>query len=74
MQKNTEYRIVAGEICYTWCMKHKSTVYGQEFHNQYEGSEEDIRQQKRMLKEKFEKDKREGQSDFRKDKATKRGR
>lgn len=46
-------------------MRQKSTVYSLEYHNQFEGSEEDIEFQKRLMKQKAEKDKREGQSEFR---------
>lgn len=46
-------------------MRQKSTVYNLEYHNQFEGSKEDIRMQRELLKEKILKDKREGQSDFR---------
>lgn len=47
-------------------MRQKSTIYSPEFHNQFEGSKEDILHQKKLLKERMDiRDKKEGQSKFR---------
>lgn len=47
-------------------MRHKSTVVNQEYHNQFEGTKEDIKLQKQIMKERAGvKDLKEGQSDYR---------
>ena len=49
-------------------MQHKSTVPCLEFHNQFEGTREDILLQKKLIEENWKKQQREGQSKFRVDK------
>ena len=52
-------------------MKHKSTVTSLEYHNQFEGTKEDILHQKQLMKERAGiKDLKEGQSDYRVKKQT----
>jgi hypothetical protein len=47
-------------------MRHKSTVVNLDYHNQFEGTKEDIKLQKQTLKERAGvKDLKEGQSDYR---------
>jgi len=52
-------------------MRHKSTVVNQVYHNQFEGTKEDILHQKQFMKERQGvKDEKQNQSDYRVQKQT----
>lgn len=61
-----------GNICYTLGMRHKSTVYSPEFHNQFGQTEERVTMAKMKKSGVESKEKKEGQSEYRIKEATKK--
>ncbi|KKT43397.1 MAG: hypothetical protein UW88_C0012G0034 [Candidatus Collierbacteria bacterium GW2011_GWD2_45_10] len=61
-----------GEVCYTFYMRQKSTVYSPSFHNQFGESKEELLKKSVERKSEVLKDKKQGQSEYRIKEATKK--